>query len=280
MKTIKEIFLLSCEYLKKNGVENYKFSSEVIISKILNYKRLDIYLFFDKPLKNEELDKIRIFLKRRLKEPLEYIFPKIEFYNCKLDIDENVLIPRQETEQLVDLIVKKLSLEKSLKNKNFWDIGTGSGCIAIAIKKRFPMLNVFASDISKKAILTAKKNALKNKVDITFFLGDLLEPFFGKFADFIVSNPPYVSFEEYNNISSYVKKEPKIAFLSEDGIFYYKKLENSMVDYLKKGAKIFFEIGYKQKKQVFSLFSKSHWTEKIVLKDFYGKDRFFFLEFN
>lgn len=278
MRRVKEVFLLSCEYLKKKGIENYKFSTETIIAKVLKCNRLDVYLSFEKFLEKEELQKIRKFLQRRLSEPLEYIFPKIEFYNSILDIDENVLIPRQETELLVENIIKKLSKE-SLENKSFFDIGTGSGCIAISIKKRFPSLNVFASDVSKKALLVAKKNAVKNKVDINFFLGDLFEPFSQK-ADFLASNPPYVSLEDYKKVSLDVQKEPKIALLAGDGFLFYQRMEEEMPKYLKKGSKIFFEIGHGQGKEIFSLFSKNHWVKKEILKDFSNIDRFFFLEFN
>ena len=194
-------------------------------------------------------------------------------------MDKNVLIPRVETEILVDLIAQKLG-EENLDNKVLFDICTGSGCIGIALKKRFPKLKVFVSDISKKALNMAKINAEKNDVNIFFKLGDLFTPFKNLKADFIVSNPPYVSEEEFMYLEKEVKTfEPKKALIAKDsGLEFYKRIEKKIFQYANKNAKLFFEIGYTQKKDIINIFSSEKYVSKQVIKDFSKKDRFFFVE--
>ena len=244
MKNIKEVLSFSREYLEKAGVINPRYSAEAIIAFVLGCKRLDIYLNFDRPLTSSELDGIRECLRRRkAKEPLEYIFSSAEFFNCKLKITKDVLIPRSETEQLVDLVSKVLKkdlcvneeLNSSNKDnkrregffskKTLWDICTGSGCIAISLNKAFPELEVSASDMSSEALDLAKSNAGMNCMEIDFREGDLLEPFKNEKTDYLICNPPYISEKEYSFLMDDVKNfEPKNALLAEDdGLYFYKK---------------------------------------------------------
>ena len=291
MQTIKEILFLSKKYLEKAGVVNPRYSSEEIIAHVLGCKRLDIYLDFDRPLSISEIGNIREFIRRRhSKEPLQYILGSVDFFHCNINVTKDVLIPRSETEQLVDRIVKMLqpddlhlSLPDNthfLNKKVLWDICTGSGCIALALKKVFPMLDVVASDISSKALSVAKINAKQNNCEIDFRLGDMLEPFKGEKADFVVCNPPYISEGEYNTVINDVRKyEPRNALIAKDkGTFFYKKLENQLISFLNPRAKVFFEIGYRQKKLLNDVFVDERWISKKVYKDLSGKDRFFFLE--
>jgi release factor glutamine methyltransferase len=279
MKILKEIISLSQEYLKSKDVLRPRYSAEVIVSHVLHCKRLDIYLDLEKPLVEEEITSIRNLVKRRgLKEPLEYILGSLDFYNCNLKITNDVLIPRVETEELVSLVVNEIEKD-SLQGKNLFDICTGSGCIAIALKKKFSNLNVFASDISLKALEVAKKNGEMNEVEIDFLHGNLLTPYKKK-ADFVICNPPYVSEVEYENLSFEVKGfEPKISLLAkEEGLEFYKILAKELPSYLNPRAKIFFEIGHLQGQRVKEIFSDRIWISKKVYKDLSQKDRFFFLE--
>ena len=149
-----------------------------------------------------------------------------------------------------------------------------------SFKKRFPKLKVFAVDISKKAIKIAKKNAHLNGVNIIFKIGDLLDPLEDIRADVIISNPPYVSEIEFKSLDEDVKNfEPKKALIAKDsGLEFYKKIEKQIFKYTKPKAKLFFEIGFSQKKDVLKIFSDKKYVLKQVIKDFSKKDRFFFVE--
>lgn len=266
--------------LEKNKIKNAKLSCATLLSYVLKIKKNDLYLYFDKIVLKEEETIFKALIQRRAKnEPLEYIIGKVDFYGCTLFVDRNVLIPRVETEILVDLIAKKLRQE-NLKNKILFDVCTGSGAIGIALKKKFPSLKVFVSDISEEALKVAKKNAKTNGVNIFFKRGDLLAAFRNLKADFIVSNPPYVSEKEFEGLDEDVKNfEPKISLIAKDeGLEFYKKIEKEIFNFSKPKAKLFFEIGYKQKRQVLKIFSSKKYVLKEVIKDFSKKDRFFFVE--
>jgi release factor glutamine methyltransferase len=282
MKTIKEVLTLSKQYLEKGGVVNARFSSESIIAEVLGIKRLEIYLDFERPLTNSELEKIKEFLKRRrAKEPLDYIFGRVSFLNCNLSITRDVLIPRPETEELAEWVIRYLKNDvESGKKRVLWDLGTGSGCLAISIKKELPDLDICASDISGEALEVAKKNAKKNGCEVHFLQGDLLDPFQGKRADYFICNPPYISEKEFATLMPEVKEfEPKIALVAkEEGLYFYKKLAYLLPNFLSPKAKVFFEMGYAQKDFLYEIFSDKRWISKKVYRDFAGKDRFFFLE--
>jgi len=176
----------------------------------------------------------------------------------------------------VDTVSKEIA-DQSLV---VWDICTGSGCIGVSLKKKNPKAHVVLSDISPAALAVAKQNAMHNEIDVECRLGDLLEPFTGQKADIIVCNPPYISTVEYLDLDSCVKDyEPKLALVGGDhGGEFYKKMEESLENFLRPGGKVFFEIGYRQGNWIFELFSKSVWKQKMVIKDWSGHDRFFFLE--
>lgn len=295
MKNIEEVLAFSKDYLEKAAVENPRYSAESIIAHALACNRLDIYLNYDRPLTTAELDKIRILLKRRrAKEPLQYLFEETEFFNCKLKITKDVLIPRPETEELVEFVYKtiykdlfgeekngsKVFNKEVTAKKTLWDICTGSGCIAISLKKLFPSFEVNASDISIEALNIAKKNATINECGVDFRLGDLLLPFKNEKADYLICNPPYISEKEFSFLSDDVKNfEPKIALVAkEDGLEFYKRFADILPAFLTPKAKVFFEIGYGQGEMVKDIFVDRIWRSKKVYKDLSGKDRFFFLE--
>jgi len=277
---IQSILKWAILYLEKNGIKNPKISAERLLSDIVKIKKSDLFLHFNKTILAEDLKKFKKFIyKRSKKEPMEYIIGKIDFYGCEILVNRNVLIPRVETEVLVDYITNKLKKE-DLEDKILFDICAGSGAIAIALKKRFPKLKVICSDISKKALDVAKKNAKLNKVNIFFKRGNLFKPFKNVKADFIVSNPPYVSEIEYDSLDYEVKNfEPKKALIAKDsGLEFYKKIEREIFKYTKPNAKLFFEIRFNQKKNVLDIFSDKKYLLKDVIKDFSKKDRFFFVE--
>jgi release factor glutamine methyltransferase len=280
MKTILDIINLSSEYLEKHEIDSSRREAELLVADVLGVKRLDLYMQFDRPLCDEELINCREVLKRRaVGEPSQYIHGTVEFYDCQIAVSTDVLIPRQETEILVDKIVKVLEKE-DLEGKTLWDVCCGSGCIGIAIKKRFPELEVFLSDRSPFAVEVAQKNAQENSVDVSVLLGDLFQSFSGKKAHYVVSNPPYISEKEYEGLAQEVRKyEPREALISgPTGLEFYEQFATQLPDYLHSHGKVWFELGMGQGESVKNLFESGGYRQMSVEKDWSDHDRFFFLE--
>lgn len=279
--TVGEVLALSAKYLEERKIVSPRLQAEELLADLLNCKRLDLYMQFDRPLEEDELVPYRQLLKRRGKgEPLGYLLKEVEFFDCTLTLSSAVLIPRQETEILLSKIVEKFSAA-DLQSKIAWDICTGSGCLGIALKKRFPALDVTLADLSEDALKVAKTNAERNEQQVTCVQGDLLKPFLGKKADIVICNPPYISSDEYAQLDPEVKDfEPKMALTSgSSGYEFYERLAKELPDFLNPSAQVFFEIGRGQGERLLTLFSASCWKSKRVEKDWAGHDRFFFLEF-
>lgn len=276
MKTIIEVLNLSTDYLKRLGIQGARRQAEELISDALGMNRVNLYMDYDRPLTEDELEKLRKRLTRRGKgEPLAYIHGEVEFHGCKLTITPDVLIPRQETEILVSMVIKVLEKE-DLACKTFWDICCGSGCIGIAIKKQFPQLNVKLLDICPRALRIAHDNAKRNGVDLELIEGDLLEPLLGQKTEYLVCNPPYVSEVEYITLDKEVKDfEPKTALVAEkDGLDCYFRISEKLEEVLEPHGKAWFEIGYRQGPDVVKIFEKFH---PELLQDWSEKDRFVYL---
>ena len=277
-----DILCSSKIYLKKNGVFDFEKSAEEILCFVLNCNRSDLLLFPKKKITSFQEKKIIKLLKKRAvdKVPLAYILGHSDFFGCKIKVTKDVLIPRMETEELVEKIILKLKNE-DLKNKILWDIGTGSGCIGIAIKKNLPDLKVIVSDISKKAIAVAKENAKLNFADIQIRMGDLFSPFKGEKAHYIVSNPPYIAKNELEKLQKEVKDHEPILALDggESGMDFYEKFFQQLPVHIYKKSKVFFEIGENQKEILKETFSKNLFFKMSFEKDMSRRDRFFFLEF-
>lgn len=277
MKTILEVLTLTTDYLKQKGIANARRQAEDLIADALQIKRLQLYVEFERPLTITELELCRKNLSRRAKgEPLQYIRGFVDFCDCRIRVTPDVLIPRQETELLAEMIIKEL--EKSeCKGKVLWEVCAGSGCLGLAIKKRIPDLTVVLSDLSSAALEIAKENAKDNEVDVHFMQGDLLAPFQGQTCDFFVCNPPYISQKEYAGLDPEVRDfEPKMALIAgQSGFEFYERLSKDLAIFLKNGARAWFEIGTGQGEHVLELFSG--WKARYE-KDWSGHDRFFFLE--
>ena len=212
-----------------------------------------------------------IFQQLAAHKPAQYIIGQADFYGMQLKVDERVLIPRPETEDLVDLILA----ENSETNLSVLDIGTGSGAIALSLAKNKPVWSVTAADISQGALDVASENAKNQKFNIFFKKSDCFAEISEKY-DIIVSNPPYISREDESEVGlNVLYSEPHLAlFADEDGLAIYRRIAEDAKDYLKDGGKIYLEIGYKQGQSVPELFRK-HIPEKRVrtLKDQFGQDR-------
>ena len=204
-------------------------------------------------------------------KPAQYIIGQADFYGMQLKVDERVLIPRPETEELVELILA----ENPETNLSVLDIGTGSGAIALALAKNRQDWSVTATDISQDALDLASENAKNQKLNIFFKKSDCFTEISEKY-DIIVSNPPYISREDESEVGlNVLYSEPHLAlFADEDGLAIYRRIAEDAKDYLKDGGKIYLEIGYKQGQSVPELFRK-HLPEKSVrtLKDQFGQDR-------
>lgn len=280
MRTVLEVLNLSSEYLEKRGIAHSRRQAEELLSEALKMGRMALYMQHDRPVTEEELERCRTWLKRRGQgEPLQYISGSVQFFDCEFRITPDVLIPRQETEILVDNIVKDLKT-RSLANKVLWDVCCGSGCMGIAIKKRLPDLEVVLSDIWQPAVDVAAQNAALNEVNVELLQGDLLAPFTGRKADYIVCNPPYIAESEYAGLDIEVRDfEPKRALISgEKGLEFYERLAEDLPQFLNPGAKIWFEIGKGQGEGVKRAFQGGHWRAQKVECDWAGHERFFSLE--
>ncbi len=277
MITVLEVIKLSTEYLQKKGVESPRANAEILLAEILKCKRLELYLAFDKPLAENEVQIYREAIRKRgLRIPLQYIVGNVEFYGLKLIVNENVLIPRPETELLVEKILN--DSDKST-NLNILDIGVGSGNISLSISKNLPNSKVVAIDISESALDIANQNAVINSLQdrIEFRLFDFMNDdlnSLGKF-DLIVSNPPYVSESDYEFLEPELKNyEPKIALTdNSNGISFYKNIINVSDQLLNKPGKIYFELGMDQSIQVQKYFEQKYFENIKVTKDYSGIER-------
>ena len=212
--------------------------------------------------------------------PIQYLLGKTNFYGLDFEVNENVLIPRPETEELVEWIVNENSKVDKAKTIKILDIGTGSGCIAISLAKNIPNAQVYAMDVSKKAIETAKRNAVNNKTDITFILQDVLnaEELKCNF-DIIVSNPPYVRNLEKEEIKKNVLDyEPHLALFVEDNdaLVFYRKIAALAQNNLLENGQLYFEINQYLGCEMKDLLEKMNFENIELRKDIYDNDRMIF----
>lgn len=271
MLTILEAIKLSEKYLEQKGIESPRINAELLLSDILKLKRLDLYLSFERPLSENEISSYRESIRRRSTfEPLQYIIGNVEFYNCNLNVDKSVLIPRPETELLVELILNEHQQKSGLK---ILDIGTGSGNIAIALAKGSQTFCITAIDYSNDALDLAKKNAELNGVNdrINFLLLDIksdVSVLPGGF-DIIVSNPPYISKEDYPGLQKEITKyEPEAALTDyDDGLSFYRTISDKAKHLLIKGGNLYFEIGQGQESAIEKILKQNSFNSIEIKKD-------------
>lgn len=286
MKTIQEVIILATEYLFTKKVAAPRRNAEDLLAFVLKCKKIDLYLQFDRPLQEEELALFREYIKRCAKqEPFAYIVEEVEFFGVQLCVSPAVLIPRQETEILASKVAECIEA-KGINGKQpaaqecvLWDLCCGSGALGLSLKKKFPFLEVVLSDLSKEAVEVARRNALRNQLQVTIYQGDLFSPFHGKKADFILCNPPYVSTDEWEELDASVKHfEPKMALDGGvDGLAFYRRLKEG-VSFLNPRGVLYLEIGHQQGDSVSQIFSSEVHVKKKLEKDWSGRDRFFYLE--
>lgn len=275
--TVLESIKLSTTFLEKKGVESPRANAELLLAEILNCKRLELYLSFDKPLKENEINDYREFLRKRgMRIPLQYILGYVDFYGYKFFVDENVLIPRPETELLVEQIIN----DNSNKNKlRILDIGSGCGNISIVLADKLIDSDVIGIDISVAAIRVSERNrdASLKKENLNFIKFDILNDdveSLGKF-DLVVSNPPYISLNDYNELEPELKNyEPKISLTDDsDGLTFYKKIISVSKQLLNTNGQIYFEIGKGQHNFINELMIENGFSNLKIIKDYSGVER-------
>ena len=279
-KQLKLLLDKSVKYLEKNDIQEGKLIAEIVFSHILNIDRMMLFTKYRDDIEDEEIEKIRYFIQKigREKFPVQYLLNEQEFYGRKFYVDKGVLIPRQDTEILVEKMIDTLK-DKVLKNEihpKILDIGVGSGIIGITAALEIESSYVLGVDISDKALETAQKNKEILKVsNIKFLKSDLFENVEFREFDMIVSNPPYISLNEVGIMSDdTLLHEPSEALFAEnDGLYFYYEICQKASDYLADFGYLLFEIGYKQGKNVAKIMASSGFKNIEVVKDLAGLDR-------
>ena len=253
----------------------------IILEDFHQMKRIDLALNPTFVFSEEEVAKWNSVLEKLQKEiPIQYILGNAHFYGLEFEVNENTLIPRPETEELVEWIIKNNSKIEGFKDLKILDIGTGSGCIAISLAKNLPHAKVFAIDVSEKALETAKRNALKNDANVTFLFKNILETEdLEQQFDIIVSNPPYVRNLEKEEIKKNVLEyEPHLALFVEDNdaLIFYRKISELAQKNLTENGQLYFEINqYLGTEMIYLLEAKKFATIELR-KDIYENDRMIF----
>jgi release factor glutamine methyltransferase len=277
MLTVLDAIKLSTDYMEKKGVESPRLNSELFLAGILKCKRLELYLNFERPLTTAETDTLRNYISRRGKfEPLQYILGSVEFYGLEFAVNPAVLIPRQETEILIDTVLQKLGEDFSGR---ILDIGTGSGIIPICLAAHIPNAIFTALDISNDALNTALANAEQNGASerIEFVQGDILDKdlsFNNKF-DAIISNPPYISVKDCENLQKeLLEYEPRGAYCDDaDGYTFYREIILRAKNYLNPSGKLFFEAGEGQYILIEEMLKDAGWCNVESAKDYLNIER-------
>ena len=257
----------------------------LILEERQQLKRIDLALNYDLTFSNEEIQRWNLILEQLKQEiPIQYLLGKTSFYGLDFEVNPAVLIPRPETEELVEWIIQSTRCEvRGTKSDDvrrvikILDIGTGSGCIAISLAKNIPNAQVFAIDVSEKALATAQKNAEINAVKVTFVEKNILETDdLEQQFDIIVSNPPYVRELEKQEIKKNVlDNEPHLALFVDDNdaLLFYKKIAELAQKSLSQNGQLFFEINQYLGKEMIDLLEKTGFKNIELRKDIYGNDR-------
>ncbi len=267
---------------EKIAIDNDKEESAVILllEHVTGYETNELYLKMNEEIEEDIVNKFDEIFNVYLYEnkPIQYLIGYSNFYGYDFIVNEDVLIPRYETEELVENILYRYDEHFSGQKVNVCDLATGSGCIAISLALEEKNMTVIGTDISKEAIKVAKQNNEKLGANVKFLIGDMLEPLKGKKFDIFVSNPPYIP--EAEEVMSLVKdNEPNIAlFGGDDGMKFYRIILSGLKPYLNKKAMIAFEHGYDKKEEMIALANRYFPNSKVeVLKDLEGRDRMTFI---
>lgn len=279
MLTLLDLLRRTTEYFEKKGVPKAKLDAELLIAHVMKIKRLELYLRFEKIVDEKILEELRPLVKRRgEREPLQYILGDVEWGNVKLKVDRRCLVPRNETEELWESIVAENSAaEKKEKIKAILDLGTGSGALAIALKKSFPTAAVTAVERNVETLALAKENATLNGVEINFLNGSWFEKISAneKF-EMIVSNPPYLTEAEVATVKPEVAQwEPREAIWAPDeGFADIEKIIRGAKNFLAENGQLWLEMGIAHSERAKKLASQCGYKASEFFKDHNGRERF------
>ena len=263
------------DYFENKSLENPRLEIEIFLQHILDCKKIDLYINFENEVSATDLNTLKGYIKRRLgNEPSQYIVGKSNFYGRNFYVDNNVLIPRPETEILINACIEFLSMKD---NPEIIDIGTGSGCIGITLAKEIPSSNVIAIDCSEKALAVAEKNAKNIGIkNIDFVKSDFLKQTIDLRADLLVSNPPYIPKEDISNLMADVKEyEPSKALTDNlDGLEFYRVFSKKFDPMIKIDGALIVEVGKdKHPLKAKKIFEKSGPVNVEMINDYNGDIR-------
>lgn len=274
--TIKKLLNWSADYFKEKGIEQGRLESEILLAHLLQIGRLDLYLQFDRPMDPNDLSSYKALIKRRLEhEPVAYLVGKKEFWSRDFYVDKNVLIPRPETEHIIEVVLDHY--ENRTQDLSGFEVGVGSGCLSITLLSEFKNLNMSAVDVSEGALAIAQKNSEYHGVDYRLKLEecDFLKNKPTEKFDVIISNPPYISKSEMQTLDPTVKDhEPHLALQADDeGLAFYKALAPFVKSSLNEGGVFAVEVGETQADTVSKLFKDAGLATVAIKKDLAGHSR-------
>jgi len=278
--TVLEVLKKSTAFLERKGVPEARHDAERLLAASLSMARLDLYLSFDRPLSEAELDATRKLVQRRgRREPLQYVLGDQPFRNLTLSVTSDTLIPRPETEEVVDWALAALDRSVAIGDDRLalLDVGTGSGCIALSMAQERSTLQVLAVDESAAAVAVAEQNgAVCGLLDrVRFAQGDLYDPAAGERFGLIVSNPPYLTPAEWDVAQEEIRDfEPRTALVGgDDGLLFYRRLFSGAPDYLHPAGAVVVEIGCDQGSSVLAIAEDAGFVEVTIHQDLGGRDR-------
>ncbi|GHT40941.1 release factor glutamine methyltransferase [Endomicrobiia bacterium] len=260
-------------FLKSVGLSDPKSDAEVLLSSVLQTKRSKLSLIRNQKLTDKQISQYKEYILRRSqREPAAYITGFVSFMDFEFKVNKNVLIPRPETELLVEAVLIFAIQENK---KSALDLCTGSGCIAISLVKLGSFKNIAASDISNDALKIAKENAqINDAFDIDFIASKMFDSIGNKKFDIIISNPPYVSDEEYSYLEPELKYEPKLALTAQDGgLFFYKEIAGEALNYLNCGGLVVLELSANKSSEIKQIFLDNNYKDIEILNDYSGLPR-------
>jgi len=276
--TVLEVLQATTAYFKKHNVENARLNAEHLLAHVLGRKRIELYLEFERELAETELEALRDLVKRRGEgEPLQHLLGTVEFCGLTFLCDKRAMVPRTETEQLVELV------ESRIENREprIVDVGTGSGVIALSLAAKFHGAKVLAADVSDDALALAQENAarLNLSASVQFLKSRLLENVEGDF-DVIIANLPYISTQDRHTLSREVLHDPQIALFAGDrGDELVRELIDQAPSRLRPGGMLALEIGLGQNEQLLSALAEKNYRDICAKNDYSGVTRFLFARY-
>jgi release factor glutamine methyltransferase len=276
--TVLEVLQATTAYLQKHDIENSRLNAEHLLAHVLGRKRIELYLEFERKLTQTELGPLRELVKRRREgEPLQHLLGTVEFCGLTFLSDRRAMVPRPETEELVELVQSSILDPRSA----ILDVGTGSGVIALSLAEKFPEANIVAIDVSDDALALAQENA--DRLDLSsrvrFLKSRLLEDVSGAF-DLIVANLPYISTQDRDSLSREVLHDPEIAlFAGERGDELVRELIDEAPTRLRPGGMLALEIGLGQSEALLLALSEKNYRDICAKNDYNGVKRFLFARY-